>query len=74
MASKRIQIIIDDEFLERFDKFADRMQLSRSACISMCCAVTMLMPNGACTLKDRKELSKWLKEYAEKGYKDLQND
>ncbi len=71
MASKRIQIIIDSEFLEKFDEFAGKMQLSRSACISMCCAVTMLMPNGVSTLKDKKELRKWLKEYAEKGYTEL---
>jgi hypothetical protein len=66
MSAKRINIIVDNDFLEKIDDFAEKMQLSRSSCMSMCCAFTMLMPNGVYTLKDRKELVKYLHKYSER--------
>lgn len=70
MPAKRINIIVDSEFLEKFDEFASKMQLSRSSCFSMCGAYTMLMPNGVTSCKDRIEMVKYLKKYAERSLKE----
>ena len=66
MASKRIQIIIDEELLKMTDDFASKAYLSRSATISAALAVLMTLPNGITTIPEKAAVIKWLKNYTSK--------
>ncbi len=64
MPAKRVQIVVDENFLKDIDKAASKLQLSRSAFMSMCCAYTMLMPSGILKVKDKQRLREHFENYA----------
>lgn len=74
MKAKKIQIVVDEDFLKDIDNYAKKMQLSRSAFMNMCCAYTMLMPSGVLNFKGKKGLLKHFEEYAQSIYEVEESD
>ena len=64
MPAKRVQIVVDEDFLKDIDKAASKLHLSRSAFMTMCCAYTMLMPSGITKVKDKVKLKEHFEKYA----------